>query len=151
VGVNEDVGHQPRTLDNSGASEIRESAGAAEVGRRDMEGVYMKRLLRKSRSRFNFFFKIRYWLRIGPKVRLATPIIGRYKRDEMKPFIEAAAKMAQILDVSLDWLAGHTDLELDKKMIQRIQQVTKMSEKDREHVFAMLDAFIKQTKLQSIM
>jgi hypothetical protein len=92
------------------------------LGGEDMEGVYMKRLLRKSRSRFNFFFKIRYWLRIGPKVRLATP-----------------------------WLAGHTDLELDKKMIQRIQQVTKMSEKDREHVFAMLDAFIKQTKLQSIM
>jgi len=79
------------------------------------------------------------------------PAIGRYERDEMKPSIEAAAKMAQILDVSLDWLAGHTDLELDKKMIQRIQQVTKMSEKDREHVFAMLDAFIKQTMSQSVL
>lgn len=79
------------------------------------------------------------------------PAIGRYERDEMKPSIEAAAKMAQILDVSLDWLAGHTDLELDRKMIQRIQQVTKMSEKDREHVFAMLDAFIKQTMSQSVL
>lgn len=79
------------------------------------------------------------------------PAIGRYERDEMKPSIEAAARMAQILDVSLDWLAGHTDLELDKKMIQRIQQVTKMSEKDREHVFAMLDAFIKQTMSQSVL
>jgi hypothetical protein len=36
-------------------------------------------------------------------------------------------------------------------MIQRIQQVTKMSEKDREHVFAMLDAFIKQTMSQSVL
>ena len=35
--------------------------------------------------------------------------------------------------------------------IHRIQQVPKMSEKDREHVFAMLDAFIKQTMSQSVL
>ena len=58
--------------------------------------------------------------------------------------------MAQILDVSLDWLVGHTDLELDKKMIQRIHQVTKMEAKDREHVFAILDAFIKQNLSQTV-
>ena len=79
------------------------------------------------------------------------PAIGRYERDEMKPSIEAAAKMAQILNVSLDWLVGHTDLELDKKMIQRIQQVTKMEAKDREHVFARLDAFIKQNLSQTVL
>ncbi len=77
------------------------------------------------------------------------PAIGRYERDEMKPSIEAAAKMAQLLDASLDWLVGHTDLELDKKMIQRIQQVTKMDAKNKEHVFAMLDAFIKQNLSQT--
>ena len=76
------------------------------------------------------------------------PAIGRYERDEMKPSIEAAAKMAQILNVSLDWLTGHTHLELDKKMIQ---QDPKMSEKDLEHVFAMLIAFIKQTMSQSVL
>jgi len=79
------------------------------------------------------------------------PAIGRYERDEMKPSIEAAANMAQLLNVSLDWLVGHTDLELDKKMIQRIQEVTKMKDKDKEHVFALLDAFIKQTNLQNIL
>ncbi len=79
------------------------------------------------------------------------PAIGRYERDEMKPSIETAAKMAIILDVSLDWLVGHTDLELDKKMIERIQEVTQMKQKDKDHVFALLDAFIKQTKLQGIL
>lgn len=79
------------------------------------------------------------------------PAIGRYERDEMKPSIEAAAKIADFLNVSLDWLVGHTDLELDKKMIERIQEVTKMTPKDREHVFAMLDAFIRQTKLQNVL
>ena len=79
------------------------------------------------------------------------PAIGRYERDEMKPSIEAAAKMAQLLGVSLDWLVGHTDLELDRMMIQRIEEVTKMNDTDKSHVFAMLDAFIKQTKLQSVL
>ena len=69
----------------------------------------------------------------------------------MKPSIEAAAKMAQLLNVSLDWLVRHTDLELDKNMTQRIQDVTKMKEKDKEHVFALLDAFIRQTHLQNIL
>jgi len=79
------------------------------------------------------------------------PAIGRYERDEMKPSIDVAAKIASILDVSLDWLVGHTDMELDSKMLERIQEVTQMKERDREHVFAMLDAFIKQTKLQNVL
>lgn len=79
------------------------------------------------------------------------PAIGRYERDEMKPSIETAAKMADILEVSLDWLVGHTDLELDKGMINRIQEVTKMKDKEKEHVFAMLDAFIATTKMQGFL
>ena len=79
------------------------------------------------------------------------PAIGRYEPDEMKPSIDGASKMSQILGVSLDWLTGHTDLELDNKMIQRIQEVTKMSNKDKEHVFAMLDAFIRQTKMEGVL
>jgi hypothetical protein len=67
------------------------------------------------------------------------------------PSIEAASKMAQTLDVSLDWLMGHTALELDRKMIQRIQEVTKMDAKAKEHVFAMLDAFIRQTKMEGVL
>ncbi len=79
------------------------------------------------------------------------PAIGRYERDAMKPSIDVAAKIANILDVSLDWLVGHTDMELDSRMLERIQEVTQMKDKDREHVFAMLDAFIKQTKLQNVL
>ena len=88
---------------------------------------------------------------LANKIGSVHTVIGRYERDEMKSSIEAAAKMAELLNVSLDWLVGHTDLEFDKKMIERIQEVTKMKPKDKEHVFAMLDAFIKQTKLQNVL
>jgi transcriptional regulator with XRE-family HTH domain len=88
---------------------------------------------------------------LADKLKTKGPVIGRYERDEMKPSIEAAANMADILGVSLDWLVGHTDLELDKDMIQRIQEVGKMSAKDKEHVFAMLDAFIATTRMQGFL
>ena len=79
------------------------------------------------------------------------PAVGRYERDEMKPSIEAAAKMAELLGVSLDWLVGHTDLELDREMINRVQEVTRMTPQDKAHVFAMLDAFIATTKMQGFL
>ena len=85
---------------------------------------------------------------LAEKLGTKGPVIGRYERDEMKPGIEAAAKISDILEVSLDWLVGHTDLELDKNMLHRIQEVTKMQPNEREHVFAMLDAFIATTKFQ---
>ena len=85
---------------------------------------------------------------LADKLGTKGPYIGRYERDEMKPSIEAVAKISDILESSIDWLVGHTDLEPSKSMLRRIQEVTKMPSKEREHVFAMLDAFIATTKFQ---
>ena len=57
------------------------------------------------------------------------PAIGRYERDEMKPSIEAATKMANILEVSLDWLVGNTDAEFDIATLNRIQDISKLPPK----------------------
>ena len=59
--------------------------------------------------------------------------------------------MAQYLEVSLDWLTDQTDLELDRKKIQRIEEVFKMKLKYEVLVFAMLDAFLAKNKLQAIL
>jgi transcriptional regulator with XRE-family HTH domain len=47
----------------------------------------------------------------------ATPTtVGRYERDEVKPSIEMAVKIAEALDVSLDYLTGRSRNDLkDKK------------------------------------
>lgn len=79
------------------------------------------------------------------------PAIGRYERDEMKPSIEAAAKMADILNVSLDYLVGKTDFELDNTMMKRIQAVSKLPDKEKECVYVFLDSFIDRMKLQGIL
>ena len=53
--------------------------------------------------------------------------------------------------ISLYFLVGKIDLELHAGTIRRIEEVSKMSEEVKKHVYALLDAFLKQTKLQSIL
>lgn len=79
------------------------------------------------------------------------PAVGRYERDEMKPSVEVAAKMAEILEVSLDYLVGQTDEELDKATQKRIMEISKFSDEEKNHIWAVIDAFIAKAKIQSIL
>ena len=45
-----------------------------------------------------------------------APVIGRYERNEVKPSIEVATKMAEVLGVSLYYLAGLAEYELDSNI-----------------------------------
>ncbi|MEM9446836.1 MAG: helix-turn-helix transcriptional regulator [Verrucomicrobiota bacterium] len=78
-------------------------------------------------------------------------VLGRYERNEVMPSIEIARKIADILEVSLDYLTGKVDVEMDKDTQTRILEVSKFAEEDREHIFSVIDAFIAKRKIQSIM
>jgi DNA-binding XRE family transcriptional regulator len=82
----------------------------------------------------------------------ATPTtIGRYERDEVKPSIEVAAKIAASLEVSVDFLVGNSDNFIkDKALLKRVNEILKLSDKDREHVFALLDAFLRDAKAKKV-
>ena len=74
------------------------------------------------------------------------PVIGRYERDEMKPSIEVAAKMSDFLDISLDYLAGKTSVELNQKTMQRILDVQELDHDTREKIFEYIDLIIRDQK-----
>ena len=88
---------------------------------------------------------------VGKLVGVHGAVIGRYERDEVKPSIEMATQLAEALEVSLDYLVGSTDILLENSIVNKILDIQKLKENDKQHVFALLDAFIKQTKFQSIM
>lgn len=88
---------------------------------------------------------------VGKLVNVHGAVIGRYEREEVKPSIEVVIQLAEALEVSLDYLVGSTDILLDKNIVAKILDIQKLKENDRQHVFALLDAFLKQTKLQSIL
>lgn len=85
---------------------------------------------------------------LAAQLNTKGPVIGRYERDEMKPSIDAATKMAQLLEVSLDWLVGTTDVELDTNTVKRIQDIDRLDLKDKELVFEFLDSFISNRKIR---
>ena len=88
---------------------------------------------------------------LGKFVGTSGDIIGKYERGENIPSIEVAAKIADALDVTLDYLVKDGEYEqVDKEVLKRLKDIQNLSEKNKNHVFALLDAFIKQTKLQAI-
>ena len=77
----------------------------------------------------------------------AGAIIGRYERDDMKPSIEIAVKIANALNISPDYLVGNSNLIFkDKKVLQRIEDIIEMPEQDRNQVFSVIDALIRDYK-----
>lgn len=83
---------------------------------------------------------------LGKAISVVGAVIGRYERDEVKPSIDTAAAIAEALEVSLDYLVGNTDLILDKTIVKRIADIQKLDKSEQEHVNALLDAFLRDTK-----
>ena len=50
---------------------------------------------------------------LAQKAGIHSNVLGRYEREEATLSVEMAAKIADVLGVSLDYLVGKTDVELD--------------------------------------
>lgn len=87
---------------------------------------------------------------LAKKIGTSAPIIGRYEREEIKPSIDVAAKLADALGVSLDYLLGKSDsLMLDKKNLQRLEDIENLPENDKQNIFYTIDNLIKAAKLKN--
>jgi transcriptional regulator with XRE-family HTH domain len=78
-------------------------------------------------------------------------VLGRYERNEVMPSIDIARKIADILEVSLDFLTGKADVQIDKNTSNRILEVSRFEEQDRNHIFSVIDAFVAKRKIQAIL
>ena len=83
----------------------------------------------------------------------STSVIGRYERDEMTPSIDAAKKIAKILNTTVGYLLGETDQEdsfKDPEMLKRLNEIEKMEETDKGYILFVISSFIKSIKLKNI-
>ena len=80
------------------------------------------------------------------KVGLHANVLGRYERDVAVPSVEIAARIAKALDISLDYLSELTDVELDKVVLTRIQDIASLPDEDRNQVFKVVDALLRDSK-----
>lgn len=75
-----------------------------------------------------------------------SPVIGRYERDEMKPSIDTANKLAEYLQVSLDYLTGNTDVLLETNILNRILEVQQLPDDVKEKLFYFIDMTVRDYK-----
>ena len=76
--------------------------------------------------------------------------MGRYERGEVTPSIEMAVRIAQALEISLDWLAGLNDELLKPATTKRILDLQNLPPADQQALILTIDNFIKATKLKAI-
>lgn len=86
----------------------------------------------------------------GKTVGTSGDIIGRYERDEVKPSIEVVIKIADTLEMSIDFLLGKTNAELNNNTVKRIQNIQKLTPYYKAHVFALLIAFMQPQKAKKV-
>lgn len=89
---------------------------------------------------------------LGKTVGTSGDIIGKYERDEIKPSIEVAAKIADALGVTIDYLVKDGEYQnIDNDALKRLKQMEKLTPEDKSHIFALMDAFFAKSKMQTLM
>ncbi len=83
---------------------------------------------------------------VGKIININGDAYGRYERDELKPTIEMANKIANALKISLGFLVGNTDLELGTETLKRVGDISKLSDDNKKHIYILLDALIRDFK-----
>ena len=79
--------------------------------------------------------------------QVSRVMIGKYERGEAIPSIEAAKKIADALQVSLDYLVGEgQNAKFDKKTLQRLEELELLDEAKKQTLFDLIDTYIRDAK-----
>jgi transcriptional regulator with XRE-family HTH domain len=86
---------------------------------------------------------------LASKADVSRVIIGRYERNEASPSIEVAKKIADALDVSMDYLVGEgQNASFDKQTLQLIQDIESLEPNIKERLLYLANAIIRDAKTQ---
>lgn len=76
-------------------------------------------------------------------------MIGKYERGEAIPSIDAAKKIADTFEVSLDYLVGEgQNAKFDKKTVKRLQDIEALNPNVKDKLFFLIDTVIRDTNAQ---
>jgi len=93
---------------------------------------------------------------LGSKMGIHQKQVSAYERGRNIPSTEVLMKIADIFDVSLDYLASEAQGKpakvniKDKELLRRLEDIDRLSEKDKVTIIEILDTFIIKNKFQSL-
>ncbi len=86
---------------------------------------------------------------LAKKIGTSGPIVGRYERSEMVPSVEVAKKLADIFEVTLDYLVDDTGKTADIKdraMLKRLMDIEALDSEDKNTIVHVLDSLLRDAK-----
>jgi len=84
------------------------------------------------------------------QMRARGDIIGKYERGEHSPSIEITTKLAEALEVSVDYLLGKERFgKYDKEAIKRLEGIQKMDADTKQKLFDIIDTYIRDSKARA--
>jgi transcriptional regulator with XRE-family HTH domain len=74
-------------------------------------------------------------------------MVGKYERGDAIPSIEVAKKIADALEVTLDYLVGEgINSKFDKLTLKRIEEIEQLDDDRKRILFDVIDTFIRESK-----
>jgi len=78
---------------------------------------------------------------------VSREMIGKYERGEAVPSIDAAKKIADAFEVSMDYLVGEgVNVSFDKKNLKRLQDIEKLDDATKDKLYFVIDNIIQNVK-----
>jgi transcriptional regulator with XRE-family HTH domain len=100
-------------------------------------------------ERITFLRKQKGWSQgeLAKAIDASREAIGKYERNEASPSVETAKKIADILEVTLDYLVDESaSPTFDKKTVQRLQKIQELDNQEQDHIYALMDAFLRDAR-----
>jgi len=84
---------------------------------------------------------------LAKEAGVSREIIGRYERNEVSPSVDVAKKIADALEVSLDYLAGGSDkAAFDKQTLKLIDEIEELEPSTKDKLIFLANAIIRDAK-----
>lgn len=83
---------------------------------------------------------------LGKIIGTSGDVIGRYERGDITPSIEVVSKIADALEVSIDYLIGKTNLMLDKEAVDRLVKIAELNDDNKSFILNMIDMALRDFK-----
>jgi transcriptional regulator with XRE-family HTH domain len=83
---------------------------------------------------------------LGKAIGTSGNIFGRYERNIMTPSIDVIVKIADTLGISIDYLVGKTNLELDRNTLKQLEDIATLSDENKSFIFRMIDMALRDLK-----
>lgn len=93
---------------------------------------------------------------LGQKLGVHQKQVSGYERDVHVPSTDLLIRLAEALDVSLDYLVSGSRGEserievADRELIRHMEAIDKLPEKDKEAIKAVLESFILKHRFQEL-